>query len=155
MNKLNRTILFRGRRSDNKNWVIGSLHVNEAASQYVISTGLRDYSVDPKTVGQYSGFAGVAKDGFTEKQIYEGDVILVESTNKILAVQWYGGAFRVVTPKEKAALDSGIHPYMSDYRYPELLVNVIDSTPVRVIGNVYDNPELMRFKKEDRPPIPD
>lgn len=157
MKRFNASILFRGKTLDKKEWVYGYLFYKKDKDGYFIvhSSSNKEHQIDPETICQHSSFAGLAKDGFTEAQIYEGDILLVEGANKHYIVVWYGGAFRLVDTKEKAALDSGVHPYMSDYRYPQLLVDVLDSSPVRVVGNIYDNPTLIKYKKEDRPPIPD
>lgn len=65
-----REILFRGKRLDNGEWIEGCLIYID--NQYYIA----DYDkmmipfVDPKTVGQFTGF--LDKDG---KKIFEGDCV--------------------------------------------------------------------------------
>ena len=59
---MNREIEFRGKRVDNGEWVYGYYWTNEVDNHFIrvtkTETGLfviKDYEVDGKTVGQYTG----------------------------------------------------------------------------------------------------
>lgn len=86
--------------------------------------------VDPETVGQYVGL----KDS-EGREIYEGDVIRVCGSNGI--VVYSEGAFIVRFEKAPSLLSHCVGGYFSN---PERV------SACRVIGNVYDNPELLERK---------
>jgi uncharacterized phage protein (TIGR01671 family) len=137
-----REIKFRGKRIDNGQWVEGYYFktplTDEATGSkpedgwYFLTGGERDcisknncvYEVNPKTIGQYTGL----KDK-NSIEIYEGDIIETEVRNKHwrdyhskYQIDYYNGAF-----------------YVSE----ELLIDLFEHYNVTVIGNIYDNPELI------------
>ena len=134
-----REILFRAKRIDNGEWVEGVVFppANTLISyQHELIDGVNtfmDFCVLPETIGQYTGLTD--KNG---KKIFEGDVVDVEYD-----IQYVGvgaeriGLFVVV-------FDDGC--FMKQ-RQSGGLYHFIPSDKCNVIGNIYDNPELMR--KED------
>ena len=132
-----REILFRGKRKDNEEWVKGHLGI-EVGNQLVIEYCdfddiLDEYCVKerfiiPETVGQYTGLCD--KNG---TRIFEGDIIRDEDGD-IMVVKWQSdGAVFVLEPK----------PYASIYFYGTL------SSRIEVIGNIHDNPELLKGSAEN------
>jgi uncharacterized phage protein (TIGR01671 family) len=140
-----REIKFRGKRVDNGEWVYGSLVINtieldgQIENQYKIQDityGLFpndfmagfDEVVDPATVGQYTGLHD--KNG---REIWEGDIIkavaLANDHNQrgaitISAVEyWMGNACLKITYIP-------LYPFIVDHSF-------------EVIGNIYDNPDLL------------
>ena|SRR5690606_17817289 len=68
---MNREILFRGKRKDNKGWVYGDLNQNDAHNRIsILEHGCIIHAVDPETIGQFTGL--LDKEG---NKIFEGDVI--------------------------------------------------------------------------------
>lgn len=142
---MKREILFRGKRK-NGQWVYGSLVVSEniaPAIYYEVGKGLvkqLDWCyVKPDTIGQYTGLTD--KEG---NKIFEGDIVH-------LKWNWYDGSkvgkdyYRVVTFHEGSfclSIEDGVHypvhTPICEYRNSHSIVNWV------VIGNVTDNPELMK-----------
>lgn len=138
-----RGILFRGKRADNNQWVysgtILSLIYKNAEKVYMpkgdsdVRTAFFNdniakvqccfYEVDSKTVGQYTGLKD--KNG---KKIFEGDIVDILTENEeIGTIVFDEGAFIV-----------SADGFCLDFQ------NNIDSTNLEVIGNIYDNPELLK-----------
>ena len=135
---MNRLILFRGKRLDNGQWVYGSLvrmlvdgriatcicSVEEVGrgnkdvpSMGILYTLNKDiFMVDPATVGEYTGL--IDKDG---NKIFEGDIL--KYYKAITYVTFSLGEFHSVD--------------CDNNRY------CIVQSACKIIGNIYDNPELL------------
>lgn len=136
-----RTIEFRGKRTDNGEWVYGDLKQIKnigSAEIFVESTDMcvpNEYiEVDPATVGQFTGLFD--KNG---KEIYEGDLYQVAKNltyevrwmeGEISDFEWYGGCFALFR-------DAKIFFPFDEYsiRHGE------------VIGNIHNNPKLTSSKR--------
>lgn len=133
-----REILFRGKDSITKRWVYGALVQQQddllKEKAFIISYSnyqFGDFSeavmheVDPETVGQYTGF--VDKKG---KKIFEGDIVSIYNSKAFLfAVEWNNQYVLKCTT-------NGVS---------DNILNVIESPEdVEVVGNIYDNPELIK-----------
>lgn len=144
---MNRQILFRGKRKDNGEWIEGyflQLHRSERAfvvpKQFVQRGILRmsgetppkiiPIEVLPETVGQFTGLCD--KNG---KKIFEGDIVkgdlglgYGDNENHIAYIEYQedGMSFCLVEILEE---DFGKCAEISD--------------DLEVIGNIYDNPELL------------
>ena len=131
-----REILFRGKRLDNGEWVEGSLHVEWGETRKDGSRnkdyrilGVRGecYYVAPDTVGQYIGFCD--RNG---QKIFEGDIVEdgrdYNEEDGYGVVEWNDGAFEVISEGNW----SGTF-YTNYYGYE-----------FKVIGNIHDNPDLLK-----------
>lgn len=126
-----REILFRGKRTDNGNWISGSLFIrcNEC---YIIPLPIvtSKSKVAPETVGQFTGL--VDKDG---KKIFEGDIIQIpydydtfgHNAGEMYEVYFGYGGFRLKPKYSKTARGYWLE----------------DDKTVKVFGNIYDNPGLL------------
>lgn len=119
-----REILFRGKRVDNGEWVYGDLEHNGKN----IPKWVDGEEVIPETVWQYTGLKD--KNG---NKIFEGDIIK-GSWNTVFGV-YFDEDYLQYRAKEKSGSHHEIDYYGESYR-------------LEVIGNVYDNPELLEVKNE-------
>jgi uncharacterized phage protein (TIGR01671 family) len=138
-----REITFRGKREDNGEWIYGDLtHLS-----YGIITIQYNIIVNPKTVGQYSGFDAaegnryITVKGKKEKdlRIFEGDII------HILSNMDEEGVFEVIFDHGGWYLDSDdgddpIELYIQADHLKEYRI-------IKIIGNVHDTPDLLVQKE--------
>lgn len=120
-----REILFRGKRSDNGEWIYGDLLqptdvVGCTEISENIGVSIR-YDVIPETVGQYTGLKD--KNGV---KIFEGDIVTLNGNKEPLCVEFSEFMWQA-SKKEKC--------------YKHRLEN--NSAKYEVIGNIHDNPDLM------------
>ena len=139
-----REILFRGKRIDNGEWVEGwyykrIVHLNTFHQNVVVDAievydgenplSIAYYSVDPETVGQCTGLTD--KNG---KKIFEGDIVECWSEGVCArgTVQQNKGGLWIIYPAWQKRIMWGLCP--DEY----------SRTDVEIIGNIHDNPELMK-----------
>lgn len=120
-----REILFRGKRIGNGEWVEGSLIRWEDGSTSIETGRIAEpeYRIDPSTVGQYTGLTD--KNG---KRIFEGDVI--EDTYKC----------KIASVKAEI-LNCGCCHSVIGFSTDTTEVDIFYC---KVIGNRWDNPELLK-----------
>ena len=134
-----REILFHGKRADNSEWVEGDLLQIKYYNKPIIECKIMPqtpvssaYPVLPETVGQYTGLTD--KNG---KRIFEGDIVNVIYTSSL------GEEFTQITTVRYDETECCFYPM----RWEEYCVNCDYSTEITeivVIGNIHDNPELLR-----------
>lgn len=142
-----REILFRGKRTDNGEWVEGfycQFHnrpiTNEENSHQIFVAmenavpfgsmiGGLWYEVISDTVGQYTGLTD--KNG---TKIFEGDIVHCKSRSDSadMVVIYENGQFRLI-------LLERYNSYQPNMGYYD--INCFTKT---VIGNIHDNPEIMK-----------
>ncbi len=142
-----REILFKARRTDNGEWVEGSLISNKDHSFIVEPVEyscigycgecdrpyIDQYDVDPDTVCQYTGLTD--KNG---KKIWESDIVkfdiyeyenLVSST--ISGIKWCENLCSLSVVVNKQGVRGTLGHFLDNNK------------EVEVIGNIFDNPELL------------
>ena len=145
-----REILFRGKRKDNGEWVEGgyvgktckTILPEAEASAQIIDNDLFWHEVILGTVGQYTGL--IDRNGV---KIFEGDIVTgtAYSFERIGVIVWIDeiAGFGILYPKreEAAALvNTSILKCLSKGRR--------DQFAAAVIGNIHDNPELMKGEEK-------
>lgn len=123
-----REIKFRGKYLDGKGWAFGHL-VKMWGAWHIIDWNDENtaYAVDPATVGQFTGI----KDKYGER-VYEGDVFhyVNEDGNDCISEVKYDdedGCFN---------LTDSLYVYGVNYAIKRMNANLI--------GNIHDNPELLK-----------
>lgn len=137
-----RKIKFRGMRKDNHLWEHGHYYEEAAPLQptggkqapaYIVFPSFADWNMPrqmlraevlPDTVGQFTGL----KDK-NDKEIYEGDIVqarlnIQEYANFV--VEFADGCFEI-----------------RQGNYREYLKVAVANRVVKIIGNIYENPELL------------
>ena len=131
-----REVIFRGKRADNGEWIEGSLlgiDWCDKPSTYSIAPNTPVsvfYSVIPETVGQYTGLTD--KNGV---RIFEGDIVRTK----------YGRICKVVWFAPQLCWD--LYPLESKSKAPDTY-DLFKSENLEVIGNIYDNPEILKEGNE-------
>ena len=119
--------LYRGKRESDGKWVEGYLYpgIGQHKGKWLITvvddclTTSRTYSVLPETIGQFIGAADKNRHG-----IFEGDI--VKFKNELFEVKFI----------EKYSRFAGVKP--------GVVFSVFLFSNSEVVGNIHDNPELMK-----------
>lgn len=144
-----REILFRGKRTDNDEWVKGFYCVFNK-KKHLIYTGYAEvdcgdyypdaFEIDPSTVGQYTGM-----DDRNGKKIFEGDIVTYEDAMEDF-IGYRGGVFLNCGEVGISARD-GIdftNRQTVDMSYLYESETMVDC---EIIGNINDNPELLKERE--------
>lgn len=134
-----RQILFRGKSKKTGEWIIGYYLKNRgvdfiAPDEFANEKTWEDYEVIPETVGQFTGL--LDKNG---KEIYEGDIILTPFLDPIFGDMVNGE----LCVKREVLFNKGSFVVKKDIGYVYLECFTKDNN-AKVIGNIHDNPELLK-----------
>lgn len=140
-----REIKFRAKSTHGKRWVYGDLTTNVGGGRYDICYwgekprnrfGLMSVSVDTDTIGQFTGL--IDKDG---RDIYEGDIIECIGSNG------HHIRHQILFSNERGCLcqhSVKFEEYLNAYPDCGMIhQKYISDCGKYVIGNIYDNPELL------------
>lgn len=141
-----REIKFRGKRLDNGEWIYGSLLVShfkdDKKERYFITQFSGNYTfeheVDPNTVGQFTGLRD--KNG---RDIWEGDIFKEDGSGIVRSVFRVPGGLAFEDNPVSFGYDhrAPVYPYSS---IAEMQSVSWLSQCCEVIGNIHDNPELLK-----------
>ena len=134
-----REILFRGKRTDNGEWIEGCFLDKNNMGIFYDDTEESDcsihiFSVVSETIGQYTGLTD--KNG---KKIFEGDIVLVPYIDPIFKCTW----------NDTSPCEEAIVKYCNGMFYVEYIesgdkftLSTMDGY-MKIIGNIHDNSELL------------
>ena len=144
-------ILFRGKRIANGKWVSGyyvvrkrpyfkdkgadfehiicdNLVIDDFNDKQFVDTIPITYSVDPETVGQYTGLTDT-----NGNKIFEGDIVWDSYDEDYGKVEW----------------DNDVAKFIITFSTFTVDFDSVCGEELEIVGNVYDNPEMMEKIKED------
>ena len=131
-----REILFRGKRTDNGEWIEGFYYQRQnplTINGLPIYHGIADFApfgaeVIPETVGQYTGLSD--RNGI---KIFEGDIVSFERVN---ALGYITARIGEVKYYDKL-------PIFYIFATTGDAWDWCDCENIKVIGNIHDNPDLL------------
>lgn len=138
--------LFRGKRTTNGEWVIGNYCYSPDFPITIFGQdeyGRHGIEVDPVTVGQCAG-----KHDISGKEVFEGDIIESHQGSQILAIVMVirYGTYEAYCPADGCYMDN-VGFYVEAVGYPQMPLGPLEDY-AKVIGNIFDNPDLMKEKME-------
>lgn len=131
-----RTIKFRGKCAKDSRyageWVEGGVLQCKKSDDVLIVSAITDtcsctYHVDPATVGQFTSLYDKSHN-----EIYEGDILAVQGIDEKLEVRFVRGVFAFLWNGD---LDNECPTGSPTHEWAE------------IIGNIHDNPELLKGGK--------
>ena len=126
-----RAIKFRGFNAKNKQWLYGFYLQNRGAhfvcpDEFAMGKSWDDYEVEPDSVGQFSTLYDKHKN-----EIYDGDVLKCYDIKSLIEVRFVRGVFAFLW---NGNLDDECVTQAPTHEWAE------------VIGNIHDNPGLIKKK---------
>lgn len=128
-----REILFRAKKADDGKWIEGFYAqlkpINGVMGHFINDGNSRAIKIIHETVGQFTGLYD--KNG---KRIFEGDIVFYRYGITNFTVIWKNCGFVIEN---------------SRYATISATQEAVNCLEVEVIGNIYDNPELIKGENED------
>ena len=129
-----RTIKFRGKSIDGKEWLYGDLVHSADKKRFAILVNDKESydecEVSPETVGQFTSLYDC--DG---KEIYEGDILKWEKDGLMYVVKFWSGMFYASVQECNDGIFGG---------FPLHALTEHEEGKCEIVGNIYDNPGLLK-----------
>lgn len=142
-----REILFKAKRIDNGEWVEGcytecngktfigiDISIYSDIFEVFCTPVIRWFEVDPETLCEFTGLYD--KNG---KRIWENDIVEA----------WSQGSRAIGTVKQRVDGLWIMSPAWQNHEFWELKPNSNGETTVEVLGNAFDNPELLQEESDE------
>ena len=139
----------------NGDWVYGLITklydaVYNSPAEMKNTDGVSDIEIDCNTIGQFTGLRDK-----NEVKIFEGDIVRFGNTNYL--VFWNGEAFQWQIRMYKngynfpvyAGQDTGFPAECVTLGWVAAEIPILGTMSTEVIGNIYDNPELIKEEEPD------
>ena len=153
------TIKFRGKSVHNNEWIFGYYCFDRQSKTHYIFTDDVEvgFEVKSETIGMFTGFKSEkGKKGLVGVEVYEGDVFRQEKENEAgepifgyCVVMWIRqrGAFYIIPVEHYyILLDNDCSKEVEfDWLFEDAeLYDFSIDVGLPMIGNIYDNPELLK-----------
>ena len=129
-----RTIKFRGKSIDGKEWLYGDLVSSADKKRFAILVNNKESydecEVAPETIGQFTGLYDC-----NGNKIYEGDIVEWEKDGLMYVVKFWSGMFYASVKECNDGIFGG---------FPLHALTKHDDRKCKIVGNIYDNPELLK-----------
>lgn len=149
---MNREILFRGKSILTGSFIEGNLVIDRNRETFIVWFNHKQKecwtSIYPYSVGQYTGLTD--KNG---NKIFEGDILhltIPDGSIRHFVVEWANES-RTLKPLNGFRHDSNpirISGWCFNWEghrlYPSVIDGVPDNERMEIVGNIHDNPELLK-----------
>ena len=158
-----RTIKFRAKDIKTSHWVYGAYHehiditpaaiykdsesrenhikehthyliMKDSFSDYCMPRNIQCFDVIPETLCQFTGLCDCKG-----KKIYEGDIVKWTKENRMYVVKFWRGMFYASSEECNEGMLGG---------FPLHRLTECDDGECEIVGNIYDNPELLKGVKQ-------
>lgn len=137
--------LFRGKRTFNGKWAYGNFR--EIMGLCYIGGETED-NVQENTIGQYTGMLDCKGN-----KIFEGDILrltIPDDTIRYFLVEW-ASENRMLMPLDgfkhdgnPVCISGWCFNWQGHRLYPSVIDGIHDNERMCIVGNVYDNPDLLK-----------
>lgn len=148
----NRIIKFRGKGIYSDEWKFGDLLQYESGEMAILENKFSKYGYEATeiykrnqvisdTIGQFTG-----KTDKSKKEIYEGDILKHGRNGRLYLVKFFNGMFYASVEECNKNIYGGFPLYV--------LTDEEDEYKCEVVGNTFDNKELLKRCRIEKPAIP-
>lgn len=134
---MNDRYLYRAKRTDNGDWIIGYLYrISEKHPLFIMLSDRygESHEVDPSTICLCTG-----KEYMDSEIAFEGDIFESQSSGNLMVLRY--GTYQAYCPVDKAYMDS-VGFYAECDGYPDMPIGDLSDYALKK-GNIFDNPELL------------